>query len=265
MQMLKAISVKKYQDCKFYFITLNRNQTGNDESSIAQKFFIKIADYCFRYDVKGIKKDQNEYSAIFREDIDMGSLGMTDLIGDYIQDEIIEGNEYQVITPKELFNCLRAYGIVPYNESDYETIEKILKLTSLDTRYIMINDLINIILSLGICEHKPSDTPFLTYSSLQGREIRILNRLIYFSQRNKMKDIKVLFGTYIFTQKVISKKNQGKEGIIELMSTNDFFEILKKFNITKTIELQQNLQNLLCLSKDRGDIIMVKKLEIVIK
>lgn len=86
---------------------MSRNQTGNDESSITQKFFIKIADYCFRYDVKGIKKDQNEYSAIFREDIDMGSLGMTDLIGDFIQDEIIEGNEYQVIPPKEFFNCLR--------------------------------------------------------------------------------------------------------------------------------------------------------------
>jgi hypothetical protein len=149
-------------------------------------------------------------------------LGVTDLIGDFIQDETIEAIECQVITPSELFNCLRAYEIFPNNDADQEVIEKVLKLTSFDSRYIMVNDLVNIISSLGICEHRPLDTQFLEYSSLKGREIRILNRLIYFMEQNKVKDIKKLFGNFIFTQKVICK-NKAKEGIIELMGPNDFF------------------------------------------
>ena len=63
-----------------------------------------------------------------------------------------------------------------------------------------------------------------------------------------------------FCRRLSVFKNKGKEQDIELIKTNDFFDKLKTLNVTKTIELEENLRKLLCLSPEKQDFIMVKKL-----
>jgi hypothetical protein len=132
-------------------------------------------------------------------------------------------------------------------------------------KLFVVDHLVNFLSLLGIREHKPEDTKYLKYSSLKGREIRIINRLIACCEVNKIEDVRKLFKKAMFTQKVVSTKNSEKERVIELCKTKKFFEILKKLNISKFLEEEKNLIKLLCLSPDKTDLIMISKLVTVIK
>jgi hypothetical protein len=131
-------------------------------------------------------------------------------------------------------------------------------------KLFVVDHLVNFLSLLGIREHKPEDTKYLKYSSLKGREIRIINRLIACCEVNKIEDVRKLFKKAMFTQKVVSTKNSEKERVIELCKTKKFFEILMKLNISKFLE-EEYLIELLCLSPDKTDLIMISKLVIVIK
>lgn len=135
-----------------------------------------------------------------------------------------------------------------------------LKLTSIDPHWYFISNLIAILDSIGIKEHIPQDTPYLKYSTLKGKDIRILNRLYYFWEKNKLKDVRKIFGNHIFTQKVVSTQKAEKERVIELITSESFFNVLKKYNISKGIELEENLLFLLCLSPEKLELIMIAKL-----
>jgi hypothetical protein len=131
-------------------------------------------------------------------------------------------------------------------------------------KLFVVDHLVNFLSLLGIREHKPEDTKYLKYSSLKGREIRIINRLIACCEVNKIEDVRKLFKKAMFTQKVVSTKNSEKERVIELCKTKKFFEILMKLNISKFLE-EEYLIELLCLSPDKTDLIMISKLVTVIK
>ena len=103
-----------------------------------------------------------------------------------------------------------------------------LKMMSISNEWYFISNLTTIVESLGIREHVPNDTKFLKYSVLKGKDIRIMNRLTYFIDRNQIKDVRKLFNKFIFTQKVISTK---KECVIELISEHNFTEVLRKYKI----------------------------------
>lgn len=170
---------------------------------------------------------------------------MTDLFKTKIFDQVIDGIEYQVIVPDDFYNILKQIGITIEDESEKEIIDKLLRLTSFDSKWYFIDSLNTILSSLGIREHIPADTKFLKYSSLRGREVRIMNRLVYFAERNNIKDIRKLFSSQIFTQKVVSTKQVDKEQFIDLMYSDEFLKVLKKYNISKGIELEENLLFLL--------------------
>ena len=149
------------------------------------------------------------------------------------------------------------HGIIPDSAEERESIERVLKTTTPDKKYFMVDHLINFLSSLGIREHVPEDTKFLKYSYLKGRDIRIINRLIACCEVNKVQDIRKLFKKVMYTQKVVSTKNSGKERVIELCPTKKFFEVLKKLNISKFLDDEENLVDLLCLSPDKTDLIMM--------
>lgn len=187
-------------------------------------------------------------------------LGLTDLLNDKIYDVTLEGAEHQVIAPDEFFGTLEKIGIKPDNEEDYATIERVLKLTSSDFRWYFVENLIELLQTFGVREHKPDDTNFIKYYILKGRDIRIINRFIHICKRENVTDIRRIFGNALFSQKVISTKNKGKKRTIDLIYTENFFERLKALKVTKTIELEANLRNLLCLSPDKQELIMIDKL-----
>lgn len=223
---------------------------------------LKIADYCFTHTIDGKYKKNLVYAKSFTEN-DGNNVGLTDLIADKIFDLQIAGVEQQVIKPEDFFDSLAKYNIWVDDLGDREVVEKILKLTSNDKNWLIVNNLITILGSLGIREHVPEDTPFLKYSALRGREIRTINRILYFLRRNGVKDVrdvKVVFKKIIFAQKVISIKESTKNKVIELWPTSQFFDILKEHNLTKAIELEESLMTLLGLSPDRLELIMISKL-----
>jgi len=101
------------------------------------------------------------------------------LIEEHIFDEVIDGIEHQVISPRSFFSSLENFGIKPDRGKDYAIIERVLKLTTADMRWYMVSCLEKILETFGIREHKPRDTKFLKYSILKGRDCRILNRFIH--------------------------------------------------------------------------------------
>ena len=114
-----------------------------------------------------------------------------------------------------------------------------------------------------IREHIPEDTKFLKYSCLRGKDIRIVNRLIYYLRKHEI-SLKNLLSGIIYKQSVVSK-NSSKEKTIELWKANDLYNLFKKLKLCKGIELEENLQHLLCLSTDQFDLIMINKLVKVIQ
>lgn len=158
---------------------------------------------------------------------------------------IFDGIEHQVISPDHFYMRLHKLSIITVDDHELKIVDKMLKLTSLNKNWYFINNMSAILGNLGIVEHRPKDTKFLKYSTLSGKDIRIMNRLVYFADRNKLKDIKRLFNSLIFTQKVISTNKDQKEKVIELMHSDGFFDLLKKYNISKGIELEENLLFLL--------------------
>jgi len=78
---------------------------SQDESERTQNFFLLIADFCFRHNIRGHEKAKKSYNKSFVPNSE-ADLGLTDLIGKHIYDIEIEGLEYQVISPKEFFLCL---------------------------------------------------------------------------------------------------------------------------------------------------------------
>lgn len=187
------------------------------------------------------------------------NLGLTDLIGDHIYDHVIDGVECQVISPDDFFDCLSKYGIRVENESERTVVQRVLKLTSTDQNWYFVNNLVTILSSLGIREHVPEDTPFLKYSNLKGRDIRIINRLNFISDKYRVKDLRKIFSKVIFTQKVVSLKQNSKERVIELCHADNFLQVLQKLKVTNAIELEENLLNLLALSPDKTELIMMDK------
>lgn len=185
------------------------------ETNATQKFLLKIADYCFTHNIRGEKKEKFVYKNSFN-DSEENNLGLTDLIGEYIYDHVIDGVECQVISPDDFFDCLAKYDIKVDNESERMIVQRVLKLTSTDQNWYFVNNLVTILSSVGIREHVPEDTPFLKYSNLKGRDIRIINRLNFIIDKYNVKDIRKIFTKIIFTQKVVSLKQNSKERVIEL-------------------------------------------------
>lgn len=147
-----------------------------DEINCIKTFFSKIANYCFEFNTKELKKE-SEISCQKHSGNSIEDLCLTDLIGNLIYDELIEGIEYQVITPKEFFSSIEHLALK--SEKDYKAIEQVLKFTTKDVRWFSVRSIEKILETFGVREHKPRDTNFLKYSLLEGRDIRILNRLIH--------------------------------------------------------------------------------------
>lgn len=227
------------------------------------EFITRISDYCFSHDINGRHSNLETPSSTFEEG-NSRSLGLTDLVGDKIFDTTIDGWEWQVIQPEDFFNALSNYGIKPNNLEEQELIEKVLKMTGNWNHLYIIDNLIKILSSMLIFEHKPEDTKFLKYSELKGRDIRIINRIVHCCKENNIEDVKSLFKWIIYQQKVVSTKNSQKERVIELWTTEKFFQQLKKMNIIKSLEQEEELVNLLCLSQDKTDLIMMDKLDKII-
>jgi hypothetical protein len=103
--------------------------TGRSDISIAEKFLVKIADYCFSHTITGEYKKEMVYSCAFSES-EVNNLCLTDLIGDRIFDyssmfihntpegdennlEWTDKAETQAIHPNDFFEALESYGITP--------------------------------------------------------------------------------------------------------------------------------------------------------
>ena len=107
-------------------------------------------------------------------------LWLTDLIKESLYDFNVEGIEREVISIADLFTCLEKYGITFENEHEKEVVERILRLTSIDPNWLLVSNLTTILKTFGIKEDIPDDSKFLKFSNLKGKDIRIINRIIYY-------------------------------------------------------------------------------------
>lgn len=78
----------------------------------------------------------------------------------------------------DFFLCLEKYDIKCENEHEKDVVQRILRLTSTDPNWLLVSNLITILKTFGVKEDIPDDTKFLKLSTLKGKDIRIINRLI---------------------------------------------------------------------------------------
>ena len=242
-----------------HFYRTNDLGVKTEDVEIAKNFFIKIADYCLTSNfVTGTQQSVSLDSSISKDK--SIKLCLTDLIRDWLYDFTVEGIEHEVISIKDFFECLEKQGIKCEDDHQREIIERILRLTSTDPNWLLVSNLTTILKTFGVKEDLPDDNKFIKFSYLKGKDIRIINRLIYYLEKSNTKDVKVFLAKITFKQRVVSLKNSSKEQVIELCKTEDFFQALRKRNISKGIELEENLLLTLCLSPEKLDLIMINKL-----
>ena len=123
-----------------------------------------------------------------------------------------------------------------------------------------LKTILNVFEILGIHEDIPQSTKILNFDLLDGRCIRILNRLIVFMDKKNIDDVKKLLPPEDIERLQIISKNREYE--IEAISIKNFRDLLVKLKIINHgEELNDSLVEFLELSPDHDHLILLKKLQ----
>ncbi|CAI2386554.1 unnamed protein product [Moneuplotes crassus] len=203
--------------------------TGNieDPVQITQEFFLRFSSFCF-------KKKLTLYKIIHSK----------------IFDKMINGVETELITVKHFWRLLQKTGFKTIT-SEKEAVTSLVK-NKILYDIIEVKGLKKIMAQLGILENLPVSTKNFCYETLSGAGIRLMNRIIRDTEGDIESFLKKEGG--ILDHKITKKVIAGsKSEMIDVINSDDFLKILKKFKIMKRWEdLDENLQIFLSLPTSGG-------------
>ncbi|CAI2373541.1 unnamed protein product [Moneuplotes crassus] len=209
----------------------------NSKLKIGNKFFQELADY--------IKKSD---------------ISILDVIKDKIFDKVLNAKEYQLIKYKHLYQIWAKCGLNITGDTK-QGIEHVL-VPFLDNS-VEIHSLISTMAKYGCFELFPKSNKHINYRKMDGATIRILNRIIAIMERDKQENVEDFLGekniTYI---EVVSPSKTEKIGVIDHLKLREVLR--EKCIIPYGEDLDEEFQTLLCLSSNREDLIMIRKMRKII-
>ena len=139
---------------------------------------------------------------------------LMEVINSKVYDKVIDGCEYQLIRKRDLTSCLKRIGL-EFNEKDKSILNDILVPMLNDSTDV--KELIIVMNKLGIYEDIPKPNKTIDYLKLEGRTIRIFNRIIKYLKENDIYEVlNIIPKDEIDLFTVVSK---DKEIVIETIRT----------------------------------------------
>ena len=203
------------------------------------------------------ERNKRRKDLIFRiaDELYIRNITLMDVINSKIYDKVIDGREYQLIRIKDLISCLMKIGL-EFDEKDKKYLNDFL--VSMLNDSTDVKELITIMKGLGIVEDFPASTKTIDYFQLEGRTIRIFNRIIGYMKECDISDcIDIIPKEEIDLFTVVSK---DKERMVETIRTFKFRDLLRSKDIINYgEELEEQFLELLVINENHKDIILLQK------
>lgn len=201
--------------------------------SLNKQFFVRFADFMFNND-----------------------LTLYQIIHKKIYDKMFNGREYELISAKSFFRILddRGFHTAP---NEREAIGNLLKNSNL-IDVIEVNKIVKILEELDIHEDKPLPTKNFDYKHLGAPDIRQVNRIIEYMDKNNIKDIEDFLGKGRII--IIEVIGNNKREDIEIIDVEKFTECLEEKNLIENDELSDGIQMFFAISLDNMDKLMIRKM-----
>lgn len=134
------------------------------------------------------------------------NLCLTDLVGDHIYDKVVEGFERQLISPNDFFSTLEQKGVCKLSSKEKDIIWKVFKLMNVGTNWFSVSKIAQTLESYYIRDHMPEDNKYFKFSTLAGKDIRMINLLIAHLSNNHI-TIRDFLEDIIYTHEIEDPSN----------------------------------------------------------
>ena len=218
---------------------MDKDQKATPEDlKLNHNFFVRLAEFMFNND-----------------------LTLYQIIHKKIYDKMFNGREYELINSHTFFKLLGKYGY-KFTEEEKRAVSKLLK-TSYFIDVIEVEKISRILSELYIKEDIPVATKNFDYKHLSAPDIRMINRIVEYMDKNNIKEIEDFIGRDKITKHEVIGNNKRED--VEIIQSNQFLEILLEKNLIEDDELNEGLQMFLAISMDDIDELMIRKLKKCVK
>jgi len=214
------------------------------EKTVNEEQMIEIAQRCF-------------YA--IAEQMAQKKMTVYSLYQDVVYKKKINGEDVELISPLDFLNGLRKLGIDDLQTLDYTCLVKVLAIND-EEKHIRVNDLVQILEDYGITEMGSIEGQLvedLKFEDLDKVSMVLMLALTEYLIKSKI-PLYDLFGNSIYKQDV---EIDGKQLQIDLINSNDFFEVMRSIGINTESKEHENLKKFLSLDASYPDKLLVKKLK----
>ena len=224
----------------------NKEILPEHETPIDEEKAIQIFQKCFVKICKKLRQSNKMLEEIFEE------VTITKNIGD---------EKAAMISPEDFIKVLGEKLDLKFDSIESTCLTKVLA-TSEEDDYIKLDDIIQIMRdfkedSERQDEHGDNEDIDLNFNDLDEISLVLLFALTEYITSSKVA-LYNLFGDYIYQQDVEVDDQPLK---IELINSEDFFDVMAKIGIGMDEKEHENLKEFLCIDQEYSDKLMVKKVK----
>ena len=197
-----------------------------------------------------------------------------------IQKQKLNGEEVEVISAEDFIKGVQMLGIEEFKAIEYACLIKVLAANE-EEKYVKLSDLILILEDYGVrdvAEKAAASSPPKEGKKEQKKEQKEEHQQLNLEELDQLSMVLMLalteyliksniplydlFGEAIYQQVV---KTKTKQKNVEIINSNDFFDVLHKIGIQTEESEHDNLKKFLCLGTHYGDKLSIKKLKKIIE